>query len=310
MDRQALGGAPVGIHAQPEDKAPTPARQADAPGEASETKEEEAGPGRSVRKILGGFALDDDTLTAGHLSAIEELALSIASQTGKATVEIVGHTDTSGTESHNSKLGLARANRVKEALQKRLAGEKGPPSVEWQAVRSAGESAPLVPTGDNTKEPRNRRVEVKVTIVPPPAAAAPQAAPSEPDKKKPIDLFPPDVLAPPQQEDIWKKMQENQRRIEELDRKIGKKPPRSAQDMLVEALAAPLDGLVNKLPISNSLKKKAREGIRDGIRAGSEKIAEAAIDAVGLPPQEVQALKAAVKAALKQKTGQTGGETP
>ena len=303
VDRHALGGARLGIHRQPEQNEPAPAPA--KPEVKSEAEPESGGYSRSFTKLLDRFALDKDTLTPDHLGAIEELALSIAVNVGMlahgtAKIEIVGHADTAGKETDNQKLGQSRADRVREALEKQLSGVTG----TKLTARSAGESKPLVATGDNQREPRNRRVEVNVTI-----SSAP-----EPKKKAPPKLFPDGPITDqpvgpvrPEEEDVWKKMEANQRRLDELNSKIGKKGSNSAQDVLVDALAGALDPLVDALPVPESLKKKAREGIRDGIRAGSEKACEAAIDATGASGGEAQALKSACKAALKHKPGKTAG---
>ena len=310
VDRRALGGAPAGLHAQPEEKAAAPAPPAEKPEGKTAAKDEAGGHAHSFTKVLDRFPLDKDTLSPAHLTAIEELAFSISLHTGmlaqgKARIEIVGHADTAGAESDNQKLGQDRADRVKEALARHLSGAKAP-SVEW-TVRSAGESAPAVPTGDNKREPRNRRVVVNVTIVAVPV----------PKKKEPIKLFPEGPLTDkptgpvrPEKDDVWKKMEENQRRLDELNRKIGKTPSKSAQDVLADAIGGALDPLVDALPVSDSLKKKAREGIRDGTRSGSEKTCEAAVDATGTSGPEAEALKAACKAALKHKPGGSGGGAP
>ena len=57
-------------------------------------------------------------------------------------IVVIGHTDTVGTVSSNDRLSLARAERIQSA--------------------GRGERELLVPTEDNTPEPRNRRVEISV----------------------------------------------------------------------------------------------------------------------------------------------------
>ncbi|MDO9165495.1 MAG: OmpA family protein [Rhodoferax sp.] len=71
-------------------------------------------------------------------------------------ISIIGHTDTVGSNDDNMALGLTRANLVAELID----------SARFKAVRvtigSHGEKNLLLPTPDNTAEPRNRRVEVTV----------------------------------------------------------------------------------------------------------------------------------------------------
>lgn len=69
-------------------------------------------------------------------------------------VTVVGHTDTQGDADANYALGLRRARAFAEML---LAQGLNAVSLE---IGSDGEDSPLIPTGDNTNEPRNRRTEV------------------------------------------------------------------------------------------------------------------------------------------------------
>jgi outer membrane protein OmpA-like peptidoglycan-associated protein len=71
-------------------------------------------------------------------------------------VSIIGHTDTQGKADANTALALRRAEAVETLLK----------SQGMQAsavlVESHGESNLLVPTPDETPEPRNRRVEIVI----------------------------------------------------------------------------------------------------------------------------------------------------
>ena len=71
-------------------------------------------------------------------------------------VEVIGHTDTLGDQNFNQKLSLARA----AAIRDRLIGD----GVTATAISTSGRGKLdlLVPTPDNTAEPRNRRVEIMV----------------------------------------------------------------------------------------------------------------------------------------------------
>lgn len=69
-------------------------------------------------------------------------------------VTVVGHTDTQGDADANYALGLRRARAFAELLV-----TQGLNAVSLE-IGSDGEDLPLVPTGDNTNEPRNRRIEV------------------------------------------------------------------------------------------------------------------------------------------------------
>jgi outer membrane protein OmpA-like peptidoglycan-associated protein len=71
-------------------------------------------------------------------------------------IVVIGHTDTVGAQDANDKLSLQRAERLKADF---LA--QGIPALRVQAA-GRGEREPLLPTGDNVDEPRNRRVEISV----------------------------------------------------------------------------------------------------------------------------------------------------
>jgi outer membrane protein OmpA-like peptidoglycan-associated protein len=71
-------------------------------------------------------------------------------------ISVVGHTDTMGMKEYNYSLSLQRARAVAAILR-----EHGvDPSI--LNITSHGKDNPLVPTGDQVPEPRNRRVEITV----------------------------------------------------------------------------------------------------------------------------------------------------
>jgi len=69
-------------------------------------------------------------------------------------ISVVGHTDTLGEKEYNYALSLKRAKAVAAILL----GNGVDPSV--LDITSHGKDNPLVPTGDQVREPRNRRVEI------------------------------------------------------------------------------------------------------------------------------------------------------
>jgi outer membrane protein OmpA-like peptidoglycan-associated protein len=83
-------------------------------------------------------------------------ALDAIKARGAVDISVVGHSDTLGDKAYNDRLSLKRAL----AVASRLEGEGVPPSV--LEIASHGKENPLVPTGDQVAEPRNRRVEVTV----------------------------------------------------------------------------------------------------------------------------------------------------
>jgi outer membrane protein OmpA-like peptidoglycan-associated protein len=71
-------------------------------------------------------------------------------------ISVVGHTDTLGEIDYNAGLSLKRARAVAAILT----GNGVDASI--LDITSHGKNNPLVPTGDQVSEPRNRRVEVTV----------------------------------------------------------------------------------------------------------------------------------------------------
>lgn len=104
-------------------------------------------------KYLVFFDFDKSNIDASGQSVVDSIAAEAARQNLSA-VNIVGHADKSGSEKYNQRLGMKRANAVREALQ-----AKG---IEARLLRveSMGESAPMVPTPDGVREPANRRAEI------------------------------------------------------------------------------------------------------------------------------------------------------
>lgn len=71
-------------------------------------------------------------------------------------ISIIGHTDTTSGPEFNARLALSRARQVAEIIKKANA------ETSLISIESHGEKNLLIPTPDNTDEPRNRRVEVTI----------------------------------------------------------------------------------------------------------------------------------------------------
>ncbi len=71
-------------------------------------------------------------------------------------VSVVGHTDTVGDGDQNDKLGMDRATWVGGLLKSAKLTQKN------VTIESHGKKNLLIPTQNNTAEPRNRRVEITV----------------------------------------------------------------------------------------------------------------------------------------------------
>ena len=102
--------------------------------------------------LLFYFLHDSTELTAESKSHIPEV-LSLVNKREFYEISIIGHTDTTGSDEYNMRLSSARAESVRETL---LSGGIRSDRIE---LRYHGKRDPIIPTGDNVREPRNRRVE-------------------------------------------------------------------------------------------------------------------------------------------------------
>jgi len=99
------------------------------------------------------FDFDSWTLKAEQLKVLDDV-INTARTGGQANINIVGHTDTSGSSDYNQRLSVRRANVVVEAL------------VQMGARRTAlhasgvGETDLAVQTEDGVKEGQNRRTVI------------------------------------------------------------------------------------------------------------------------------------------------------
>jgi outer membrane protein OmpA-like peptidoglycan-associated protein len=101
------------------------------------------------------FEFETETLTAESRALLAETMRAVK-QRPAPDVLVVGHTDSAGSPDSNFELGLRRAMAVRAMLIGAGLDERA------IAVTSHGESQPLVPTSDGTREPRNRRVQINV----------------------------------------------------------------------------------------------------------------------------------------------------
>ena len=112
------------------------------------------------------FELPDDVLfdlDSAHVArdadrVLQEIADTANDQRG-AQLVVEGHTDTSGTHEHNQALSDARARAVADVLVRE--------GVARDRIRTEGmgEAGLAVQTGDGVREPRNRRVVVRLINV-------------------------------------------------------------------------------------------------------------------------------------------------
>lgn len=102
------------------------------------------------------FRSGTTTLVAGSEAQLRAM-LTDARSRAAVDIQVTGHTDTMGSLERNDRLALKRA----EAVVDWLISDSG---VDPRMIRAVGrgEREPLVPTGDNVAEARNRRVEIFV----------------------------------------------------------------------------------------------------------------------------------------------------
>jgi len=99
------------------------------------------------------FDFDSSLVNQGGLEVIDAVVAEVQSRQLNA-IDIVGHTDTSGSQSYNEKLALRRGNAIKSKL-----ASMGIPA-NMINVSAQGESNLLVQTQDNIREPANRRAVI------------------------------------------------------------------------------------------------------------------------------------------------------
>jgi outer membrane protein OmpA-like peptidoglycan-associated protein len=287
VDAASLGSAPVGLQRKPDE--PTT--------EAAPTEEVDiitgAGGGAPAADptttVLDHFVRDKATLTKKQKAAIEQLAFSMwlhlsLHADAKAAVIISGHTDTTGSEKHNSGLSGDRAESARAALAAALKKQDVDLSKISIGTNSHGESRLRVPTADGVDEPRNRRVEIEVTIevkAPPPS---PDAGPGEQ----------PPLPGTPGSPRLWE-MPGFLDEPGETSPPVGPRAPKSEGEWLEEAL--------KRDPLLKSLPKWARDKAIGALKDADEKAADAIIDAIPFDDKYKKAAKAAMKALLQTLKG-------
>jgi outer membrane protein OmpA-like peptidoglycan-associated protein len=143
---------PAAAPVAPPPAATAPARPATTPAAAAAPRPAAA---PSVNLTVT-FASGSAELTPQAVRTLDELGRALASaELSGFRFRVEGHTDTVGDAAQNQALSERRAAAVVQYLSTRHGIAPG----RLQAV-GMGESAPLVPTGDQVPEPRNRRVQV------------------------------------------------------------------------------------------------------------------------------------------------------
>ena len=101
-----------------------------------------------------------ETGTAAFAGRANEVFVSVAYVVRKydsTQLQVNGYTDTSGSPEHNQQLSQARASAIAKALT-----DDGVDTHRILA-RGFGEKGLKIPPGGNVSEPRNRRIEIRIT---------------------------------------------------------------------------------------------------------------------------------------------------
>ncbi|HVR50760.1 MAG TPA: OmpA family protein [Pseudorhodoferax sp.] len=101
------------------------------------------------------FNVGNAQITAASQALLPDILAEVRGRPAPE-LSIVGHTDTVGSAELNAALSLRRAEQVGQLLREAAA------AAILVEITSHGEHNLLVPTPDETAEPRNRRVEVTV----------------------------------------------------------------------------------------------------------------------------------------------------
>ncbi len=101
------------------------------------------------------FDTNSTTLSQQGLTTVGEAA-AVAKSTPNARVAVTGYTDTDGNPAYNQQLSVRRADAVKNAL---MSNGVAPQAI---TVTGAGEGGLLIETPDQTKNEKNRRVQIVV----------------------------------------------------------------------------------------------------------------------------------------------------
>ena len=112
-------------------------------------------PPRGPKEFIVFFGYNKCNITAEADAVLSEAA-SAAKSGGGASVRIVGHTDTSGSNAYNQKLSDCRANAAKSNLVGKGVSDGS------ISTMGKGETELMVQTGDGVKEPQNRRASISL----------------------------------------------------------------------------------------------------------------------------------------------------
>ncbi len=100
------------------------------------------------------FDFDSAELKPAMMAALDDVAAKVAASAGNESLEVVGHTDSTGPENYNQGLSERRA----QAAADYLASQGVNPSM--LTVKGMGESSPVADNGTREGRAMNRRVDI------------------------------------------------------------------------------------------------------------------------------------------------------
>jgi outer membrane protein OmpA-like peptidoglycan-associated protein len=102
------------------------------------------------------FATDSSNISAGFYDVLSSVALVI-NEFEKTYVDVTGHTDSTGADSYNMQLSVARANSVSSYFKSQ--------GILAQRIytQGMGESQPIASNDTPEGRAQNRRVEITLT---------------------------------------------------------------------------------------------------------------------------------------------------
>jgi len=104
------------------------------------------------------FDVNSSTVQAGFMQSLSKMS-SVISEYESTAVHIIGHTDSSGSESYNQALSVKRANAVNSVFARR--------GVVRSRIRTGGrgESMPTASNSTSAGRSANRRVEIYLKAI-------------------------------------------------------------------------------------------------------------------------------------------------
>ena len=113
---------------------------------------------QSVESLREVVYYNFDSAQSAEVEAQMQKITDLANSRNARSIQVVCHTDTTGSAAYNQGLSERRAADVRSALIAR--------GISSSVISSSGlgETSPLVPTGDNVKEQLNRRCEIDLQV--------------------------------------------------------------------------------------------------------------------------------------------------